>query len=145
MFKNVPMPAPEGQALGRTHLCPRCGDELEKQKYECPTCHLVFKNKKKARQISLIFPGGGYFYTGHFLLGALDAFVETYLTILVIISVVMLFQGQEGAAMTLVLFLLVLSMEKAITIYEANNFIDEFIPLKKQTGPHHEEQAAALV
>jgi hypothetical protein len=56
----------------RAYLCPRCTKKLEKGKYICENCRIKFKNKYKARILS-IFPGGGYFYTRHIFLGVMNA------------------------------------------------------------------------
>ena len=66
----------EGQPssmLCRTHLCPRCTNLLVADQYACPSCSLEFKSKKQTKRISIIYPGGGYFYTGHPFLGLSDA------------------------------------------------------------------------
>ncbi len=55
--------------LGRIHLCPRCLLELVQNEYICSNCRLEFKNLGKAKRVSIFYPGGGYFYTGHPHLG----------------------------------------------------------------------------
>ncbi len=52
--------------IGERHfLCPRCVTPLVKDIFSCPNCHLEFKNMRDAIRLSLLFPGGGYFYTKH--------------------------------------------------------------------------------
>ncbi|GAG81966.1 unnamed protein product, partial [marine sediment metagenome] len=46
----------------------------------------MFKGKAEARKISIVYPGGGYFYTRHPIMGIADAFVEVSLATLIITS-----------------------------------------------------------
>jgi hypothetical protein len=116
----------------RVHLCPRCTKELEEEKYICSNCYLEFKEKDKARKISLIYPGGGYFYTGHPLLGISDAVVETILLVLVILSLIDAINSVEGSGVDFFTFAILLVIEKAITVYHSNHFIKEYIPKEKE-------------
>jgi hypothetical protein len=116
----------------RIHLCPRCTKELEEEKYICPNCYLEFKEKDKARKISLMYPGGGYFYTGHPFLGISDAIVETILLILVILSLIDAINSVEGSGVNFFTFAILLVIEKAITVYHSNHFIKEYIPKAKE-------------
>jgi hypothetical protein len=119
----------------RRHLCPRCTQALQDGKYVCSNCNLEFKNKAEAKRISLIFPGGGYFYTRHPFLGFGDAITETILLILVISSLVGLTNGAGDAGVNLVIFAIVLIIEKAVTVYHSNHFVKEFIPAEKEIKP----------
>lgn len=119
----------------RTHLCPRCTKELGEGEYTCPHCHLEFKDKAEARRLSLIYPGGGYFYTRHPFLGVGDAITETILAILVIASLLDVIKGVEGSGAGLVIFALALAIEKALTVYHSNHFIKEYIPKQKEIMP----------
>ena len=116
----------------RIHLCPRCTKELEEEKYICPNCYLEFKEKDKARKISLIYPGGGYFYTRHPFLGISDAIVETILLVLVILSLIDAINSVEGSGVDFFIFAILLVIEKAITVYHSNHFIKEYIPKEKE-------------
>jgi len=119
----------------RVHLCPRCTKELEEEKYVCPYCFLEFKKKDKAKKISLIYPGGGYFYTRHPFLGISDAIVETILLVLVIVSLIDVTKGVEGSGVELFTFGILLVIEKAISVYHSNHFIKEYIPKEKDIVP----------
>jgi hypothetical protein len=119
----------------RVHLCPRCTHELEEEKYTCPSCHLEFKGMSEARKISIIYPGGGYFYTGHPFLGLGDAIVETILLIFVVISLIGVTKGVRGSGTELAMFAVFLGLEKMITIYHSNHFIKEYIPKEKEIRP----------
>lgn len=122
----------------RTHLCPRCASPLVEGRYTCPGCSLEFKSKQRARRNSIIFPGGGYFYAGHPLLGVGDALVEAYLTILVIAALAAAVSGEPGSVGALVVFAIVLAMEKAVSVYHSNHFVKEFIPKDRQAVTHTE-------
>ncbi|MCK9274953.1 MAG: hypothetical protein M0P57_07675 [Syntrophales bacterium] len=124
-----------GKSGGRVHLCPRCAEELVQDEYTCPGCRLEFKNKAAARKISLLYPGGGYFYTGHWWLGICDAFSEAILLVLVIVSLVEVIQGVEGGIESLVTFAIILTLEKALTVYHSNHFIKEYMPAAKEIVP----------
>lgn len=115
----------------RIHLCPRCTRELEEGKYTCSNCRLEFKDEDEARRISIIYPGGGYFYTGHPFLGAIDAFVETILLINVVLLLIGAIKGTDGSVASLCVFAVLLAFEKLISVYHSNRFIKEYIPKEK--------------
>jgi len=114
--------------MERTHLCPRCTNTLIKDQYICPNCSLEFKNKEQTRRISIIYPGGGYFYTGHPLLGIADAITETYLMVLVITAAIVTISGVAENIPVVILLGIILALEKVMTVYHSNHFIKEFIP-----------------
>ncbi len=115
----------------RTHLCPRCTKELEQRKYTCSNCRLEFKSREEAKRLSLIYPGGGYFYTGHPFLGVSDALTEAILLFLVLAGLASMIQGAKGGTAALVVFGIALAIEKAITVYHSNHFIKEYITKEK--------------
>lgn len=109
------------------HLCPQCRHELVKNKYSCPICQLAFKNKSKARKLSILYPGGGYFYTGHPVMGIIDAIAEFFLMINILFSLYGVMIGVKGGLAELLLGIFYFTIEKLITIYHSNRFIDEYI------------------
>lgn len=125
-------------------LCPSCLAELTPQVYQCAKCGLQFKDEKTMVRRSLIIPGGGYFYTGHWFLGFGDFIVETYLLILVIIFaataaglIVDPFAepGHEpiaGAAAWIAAAFIagILGLEKWLTVHHCRRFVRDFIPLR---------------
>jgi hypothetical protein len=135
LLSNISFAGNPGTTPQRRHLCPRCTKALEESKYICYNCNLEFKNKAEAKRISLIYPGGGYFYTRHPFLGIGDAITETILLILVIASLVGLINGARGAGVNSVIFAIALIIEKAITVYHSNHFIKEYIPREKEIKP----------
>ncbi|MBC8468486.1 MAG: hypothetical protein H8D56_03355 [Planctomycetes bacterium] len=128
MLQQMPLEGQTSPTLERTHLCPRCTNTLIKDQYICPTCSLDFKNKEQTRRISVIYPGGGYFYTGHPLLGIADAITETYLMVLVITASIAAISGIAENIPVVVLLGIILALEKVLTVYHSNHFIKEFIP-----------------
>ena len=128
LLQQMPLVGQTSPTLERTHLCPRCTNTLIKDQYICPNCALDFKNKEQTKRISLIYPGGGYFYTGHPLLGVADALTETYLTILVLFGLIAAISGASGGIFTFVFIGAILALEKTMTVYHSNHFIKEYIP-----------------
>ncbi len=128
LLKEGHLQAEHSPASERTHLCPRCTGSLIREQYTCPNCSLAFKNKKDAKRISIIYPGGGYFYTRHPLLGLGDALVEVYLSVFVIAALLDVISAVPGSLFAFILLSLILVAEKALTVYHSNHFIKEFIP-----------------
>jgi len=128
MLQMIPLQGQQSPMMQRTHLCPRCTHPLIKDTFTCPNCSLEFKDKKEAKKISIIYPGGGYFYTRHPFLGLADAFAELYLSLLVLIALVDVIRGVIGSVPVLVFFAVTLAIEKALTVYHSNHFINEYIP-----------------
>lgn len=117
--------------IGERHfLCPRCTTPLRKDIFSCPNCHLEFKNMRDAIRTSILFPGGGYFYTRHPVLGIMDAITEGFLILLLISNVVVALERIElwGSVLIVAIFLF---LEKLITIYHAKHYINEYIPADK--------------
>ncbi len=122
----------------RHHLCPKCTAPLNPGIYSCAKCGLEFKNERKARALSIFLPGGGYFYTGHHLLGIGDAVAESALLVVVITSLADLLFGAVDPLekmKLLVIFGVLLIYEKLITIYHARHYVKEYIPLDKDFQP----------
>ena len=122
----------------RHHLCPKCTAPLLIGEYLCPSCKLEFKNEQKARNVSILYPGGGYFYTGHPFLGIGDAIVETILIAMVLLSFVELATGAQDNAASLVgvvFFGVILFIEKLTTVFHAKHYVKEYIPVEKEFQP----------
>jgi hypothetical protein len=118
----------------RHHLCPRCTAPLSSGEFFCQKCRLEFKDALQALKFSIVFPGGGYFYTRHPVLGVGDALTETILFIAVIIGLVDVLKG--GAQwFTVIPLAIVLLLEKLITIYHAKNYVNEYIPADQKVTP----------
>lgn len=122
------------QAMERHFLCPRCTTPLQKDIFSCPNCHLEFKNPKDAIKLSLIFPGGGYFYTGHPILGGLDAITEGILLIALIANILGALRG-IGSWGPVLFVGVILFFEKSITIYHTKRYVSEYIPVDKNFLP----------
>lgn len=124
----------QSAAGGRVFRCPRCRETLGLDRWNCPSCAFEFKSRERATWFSVLIPGGGYFYTGHPVLGFFDFLVEAYLILLMLIF---LFDpslaGPEMVAVAGV-FLVILVIEKMITIYHARHYVREFIPAGGSAG-----------
>ena len=131
------LPASAGQITstqGLVQLCPDCRAVLTPGQYLCPACGLTFKNEKTMMIRSILIPAGGYFYTGHSLIGILPAIVEVFLLVDIL---VVLFAGQtapeEKSALLsgLVVLAVFWAIESAVTILHCRRFVREFIPEKR--------------
>jgi len=131
-LKTISLEGVQSKTAERIHLCPRCTKELIEDGYTCNNCRLEFKSKAEAQRISIIYPGGGYFYTGHPWLGIGDAIAESLLLLLVVLTLVDTLQGGKNGFGSFVLFSIILALEKAITVYHSNHFIKEYIPRQKE-------------
>jgi TM2 domain-containing membrane protein YozV len=133
LIPNLATGAHPSAVMERYHLCPKCIAPLQKDVFSCPSCHLEFKNLKQAIRLSLLFPGGGYFYAGHPMMGIGDAIVETVLIITLISVFIGAFTSPNPSAAwaTIIPVAFFLSLEKMITIYDTKHFINEYIPADK--------------
>jgi hypothetical protein len=75
-----------------------------------------------------LLPGGGYFYTRHWVLGVLDAIGETYLLVLVLLALAVSVLADPTVFPGFLLASGVLALEKCLTVYHAKGFVAEFIP-----------------
>lgn len=112
----------------RVHLCPRCAHALRRDQYDCPSCHLEFKNPQEGAKLSWLVPGGGYFYTGHPVLGTFDALIEVYL-IVILAGALLAGASFDWAGVAIVGVLLI--VEKLVSVYHSNHFLKEYIPKEK--------------
>lgn len=121
---------------GRSHLCPRCTAKLVRDQYTCPCCRLVFKNISEGKKISIMYPGGGYFYTRHPVMGIGDALTELLLMVMVVASLIDVLRGNGNGFVPLAIWGTALIIEKSISVYHATHFIKEFIPIDKVVQGH---------
>lgn len=134
LLKSISLEGACGRAKGRVHLCPRCTEELAEGRFTCGNCGLKFKDKATARKISILYPGGGYFYTGHPCLGIGDIGVEIILLGLFVLSFICNPKGIWCSAWGMYLFPLALLFEKMLTVYHSNILIKEYIPKDRAIG-----------
>jgi hypothetical protein len=133
LLANAPVQGRPSDTPERTHLCPRCTNPLVKDIFTCPHCSFEFKDRATARKISILYPGGGYFYTRHPFLGLVDALTELYLTFLVLAVLSSVIVGNTEAVPSLVIIGFILAFEKVLTVFHSNHFIYEFIPKDRPT------------
>ncbi len=119
----------------RVHLCPQCTTQLEPGRFDCPGCGKAFKSRGKARKLSILVPGGGYFYTGHPYLGIMDAVIELLFLFIIIASLIPTSAFPNGDIARAILFTVLLVLEKSITVYHADHFVKEYLPVDRVAVP----------
>ena len=132
LIDQLPLTRGTPTGTGRVHLCPRCQTRQVAGTYDCPQCRLAFKSKPTATRLSLLLPGGGYFYTGHYLLGISDALVELLLLGALALSLMDWVNGNAESVAAVIIFGVFIAIEKTVTIYHARHFVDEYIPKERQ-------------
>jgi hypothetical protein len=122
-------------AQGMTALCPRCSATLAPDTYQCAQCGLLFKDKATALRRTVLLPGGGYFYTGHTLLGVIDAIAESLLMLSILLlvldvgGVLPAAPDKPPASWGTVAFVLgILAVGKLFAIHHVNRFLRDHIP-----------------
>ncbi|MGH7854520.1 MAG: hypothetical protein ACREP3_13835 [Candidatus Binatia bacterium] len=137
LLPTLPKGGQPSEVSERHHLCPRCQARLLAGKYICPNCRLQFKDGERAMKLSILYPGGGYFYTRHPWLGVADAITEGILLIIVIAGLIDAVSDEGGpeAWVSVVIFGAALIIEKAQTIYHAKHYVNEYIPEDEKFVP----------
>jgi hypothetical protein len=132
LLKDMPLKGQSSPTMERTHLCPRCTIPLIKDYYACPHCSLKFKNKMWATILSIVFPGGGYFYTRHPVIGFLEAIMETIVLLLLAASAATYYIStppvSNSITQAIMLCAIILGFEKMATAMFSNKCIEDFIP-----------------
>ena len=132
LLRNMSLEGRASMTLERTPLCPRCTRPLIKNYYTCPHCSLQFKRKSWAALLSIILPGGGYFYTRHPFLGIVDAAMEILFAFLLMLLSVTFFMSQQSDKKllreTIVVCAFILVFKKLSSILFSSKCIEEFIP-----------------
>ncbi len=135
LLPNISMQGSESDAAKRVHLCPRCTSELEFDVYVCSNCKLEFKSRSTALKLSMWLPGGGYFYTGHPILGISDALLEVVLVLAIVFALIPTLEYPQPDYAGAIGIGVILVIEKLITIYHANHFIREYLTKEKVIKP----------
>ena len=134
LLRKIPQSGTKSDVAERTHLCPRCAQRLTTGKFTCEKCQLKFKSKLGARILSIIFPGGGYFYTRHYLLGFLNAILELFIIfyfVYIAYSLKQALNGTRESIVYLVFLGVIFLLIKIIATIHSSHFADEFIPRDK--------------
>ena len=131
LMKSKPLSGTKAKLGQRFHLCPQCTHPLSTGKYACESCGLKFKNKIVAYIIAILFPGGGYFYTRHYLIGLLNAIVEIFLAAYIVLILKGVLIWGEGLISYPPLLAAIFVVVKIISVIHSTHFIEEFIPRKK--------------
>jgi hypothetical protein len=132
LLKQRPFSTTKSQVGERLHLCPQCTRLLTIAKYVCESCGLKFKNKIVAYILAILLPGGGYFYTRHYLLGLLNAIVEIFLLLYIAVTVNDVLNKVEGSTVYVLVLGAIFVAVKIISVIHSTHFIEEFIPRKKE-------------
>ncbi len=138
LMQKVSASGTKGDSAERKYLCPRCTHQLDAGTYVCQNCQLKFKSKLLARMVSIIFPGGGYFYTRHYMIGFLNAVLELFLLFYmgyIVLSLSDALNGSRDSILLLVILGAIFLVQKIIAVIHSNHFIDEFIPRDKKLKP----------
>jgi hypothetical protein len=130
----------------RTNICPRCTKPLIKDCYTCPNCGLKFKTRAWAAMLSIIFPGGGYFYIRRPLLGIMAAASELLfvflLTISSIVFIVNYAEDPQNLGQAIAICAVAIVYQKLTASLFSCKCIDEFIPKKRRVKVKVEEMNA---
>jgi hypothetical protein len=130
-------------ARGPVALCPSCFAALETGQEQCQQCGQLFATTSEMWKRTILFPGGGYFYTGQTGLGILDAFVESALIGVLALWLMVAagfpepvgdlepYMGSAGAVILAVFLAGLLAVEKLVTGLHARHFVQDFYPLSK--------------
>ena len=136
LLKGASLNGRSSPTMERTHLCPRCTKPLIKDYYACPNCSLEFKNKSRATMLSIIIPGGGYFYTRHPIIGIIEAVMETIIFLLLAAAAITFSLSYPSVPRSIiqaiVLCAIVLGFEKMATAMFSSKCVEEFIPKRRR-------------
>jgi len=130
LLKYIPGGQPTDRC-DRHFLCPRCAKPLVKGNYVCPSCRLKFQVPSGLIKKALLIPGGGYFITGHFWFGVQGALAELILLALALSTLVAAHGKAELMPGPLVI-LVVLVLNKLMTIQHVKYFAEQFMPDDKK-------------
>ncbi len=135
LLKQFKITGTKSDLAERMPLCPRCGNRLLRGKYRCENCQLKFKSRLLARIIAIIFPGGGYFYTRHYLVGLLNAVLEIFLLVYLAVTIKDTVNGVEESLYYAVTLSAIYLIIKIISVIHSTHFTSEFIPKDKTLKP----------
>jgi hypothetical protein len=135
LLNNMPLKGRSSPVMEREHLCPRCTKPLIKEYYVCPSCSLKFKSKSRATLLSIIIPGGGYFYTRHPIIGMLEAIMETIVFVLLAAATTAYFISSPSAprsiSQAILLCAIVLGYQKTVSSLFSTKCVEDFIPTQR--------------
>ncbi len=122
------------QPVGRRHLCPRCTTVLSERTMRCRRCELVFKSKRMAGVMALLFPGGAYFYARLFYPGAVFFTLEALLLGTIVAVQASLIPSGAEQPFLLGGLVLIWAGIKAAGWLHVGHFLKQYIPRKSRLG-----------
>jgi hypothetical protein len=122
------------QPVGRRHLCPRCTTVLSERTMRCRRCELVFKSKRMAGVMTLLFPGGAYFYARFFYPGIVFFTLEALLLTTIIAVGTSVIPSRVEQPLLLSGLVLTWVGIKASGWIHAGHFFKQYIPRKSRLG-----------
>ena len=85
MLSLRPRATARGEASGLEHLCPHCYTALPEHPEMCGACRGQLKSFKRAFLLSLLFPGLGTIYLGHWWFGGFKAVIGAMIWLAVLV------------------------------------------------------------
>jgi hypothetical protein len=129
LIGNIELGASRPNGLqNMTYLCARCGTAIPNNSASCPKCRLRFWTAATAGKMALLIPGGGYFYMHNTLYGVAAAALELLLAVLLILSVVDMYQGLKGSVLAVILLSMALAGIKAVSFYHSQDLAQGCFP-----------------
>jgi hypothetical protein len=86
------------------------------------------KTASKGERYALLFPGGGYFYVGHWIVGFFDAVFSIALIVLLASRIAELVAGIPGSLQRCLTLAVLLIAEKIVTTLHAGRLIRKLNP-----------------
>lgn len=124
--------APPSDEGTRRFLCPGCRASIARGEYDCRGCAMQFKSRREAIRQSLLIPGGGYFYTGEYFYGVIDAVVESLL--LIYLFALMVDAARNGLTLgdfgAITGMAILIAIEKWVSIQHALAKVENYMPAK---------------
>jgi hypothetical protein len=122
--------------------CPVCGMHAEAHPSHCVRCRTQFRSPAFAAWIALALPGGGLFYTGHPVLGALDLIGEAIVAVIVAATLLMS-AGIEEFVAGIVTGLALFAITKLESIHLSHLFATRTRPERSEVRRRWTRLAAA--
>lgn len=131
LLKKIEFGRQQKGTAHRTNLCPQCTTILNLRQNKCVACKLNFKTSFMGNLLTLLVPGGGYFYVRQYFLGFLSAIIEILLIGALVLLVTDISNGISAGYLWLITAFIAFTAIKFFSIFHVSTFISEIIPQKK--------------